>query len=336
VVCSCSGLSAASLLLFNGDVLGASCLMASTALHPKKTLTDPNNYWKLVLLSSFMMTSTIILGTQFGKDSRTENDDGVPIISPLAYSLGGLLVGFGTRIGNGCTSGHGVCGLARLSPRSFIAVITFMMTAIITVFLTSPTAPWAKSTEFLRTDNVSPVDSQLGMQITSLVVGAAVMAPFMFKGTVNQSKLGPAALSGSLFASGLAVSQMVLGSKLFGFLNVGGIADGSWDPTLMTVLGSACGISFISYQFTEHFSVVNHGNQLTCPLKADMFSVPTNKIIDINLVAGSAIFGIGWALALLCPGPALFLAATGHQGVIFQWLPAFFVGSMTAEKYKQA
>jgi uncharacterized membrane protein YedE/YeeE len=265
-----------------------------------------------------------------------ENDDGVPIISPLAYSLGGLLIGFGTRISNGCTSGHGVCGLARLSPRSFTAVITFMMTAIITVFLTSPTAPWAKSTEFLRTDSVLPVDSQLGMHMTSLVVGATVIAPLMFKGTVNQSKLGPAALSGFLFASGLAVSQMVVGSKLFGFLNVGGIADRSWDPTLMTVLGSACGISFISYQFTEHFSVVNHGNQLTCPLKADMFSVPTNKIIDINLVAGSAIFGIGWALALLCPGPALFLAATGHQGVIFQWLPAFFVGSMTAEKYKQA
>jgi uncharacterized membrane protein YedE/YeeE len=311
--------------------------MASTTLYPKKTLTDPTNYWKLVLLSSFMMTSTIILGTQFGKDSRTENDDGVPIVSSFAYSLGGLLVGFGTRIGNGCTSGHGVCGLARLSPRSFIAVMTFMMAAIITVFLTSPTAPWAKSTEFLRTDNVSPIDSQLGMQITSLVVGAALIAPFMFKGAVNQSKLGPAALSGSLFASGLAVSQMVHGSKLFGFLNVGGIADGSWDPTLVTVLGSAVGISFISYQFTEHFSVVNHGNKLTCPLlEAGKFSVPTNKTIDTNLVAGSAIFGIGWALALVCPGPALFLAAIGHQGIIFQWLPAFFVGSMTAEKYKQA
>jgi uncharacterized membrane protein YedE/YeeE len=310
--------------------------MASTALHPKKTLTDPNNYWKLVLLSSFMMTSTIILGPQFGKDSRTADDEGVPIVSPSAYSLGGLLVGFGTRIGNGCTSGHGVCGLARLSPRSFTAVMTFMIAAIVTVFLTSPTAPWAKSTELFRTDNISPVDSQLGMQITSLVVGVALIAPFMFKSAVNQSKLGPAAITGSLFASGLAVSQMVLGSKLFGFLNVGGIADGSWDPTLATVLGSAFGISFISYQFTEHFSVINHGNKLTCPIKADEFLVPTNRRVDTNLVAGSAIFGIGWALALLCPGPALFLAATGHQSVIFQWLPAFFVGSMIAEKYMQA
>nr|WP_295613276.1 YeeE/YedE thiosulfate transporter family protein [Chamaesiphon sp. GL140_3_metabinner_50] len=50
--------------------------------------------------------------------------------------IGGLLVGFGTRMGNGCTSGHGVCGLGRLSWRSLVAVITFLGTAMITVFVT--------------------------------------------------------------------------------------------------------------------------------------------------------------------------------------------------------
>jgi uncharacterized membrane protein YedE/YeeE len=50
--------------------------------------------------------------------------------------VGGFLVGVGTRMGNGCTSGHGVCGLGRLSFRSLVAVITFMITAIITVFIT--------------------------------------------------------------------------------------------------------------------------------------------------------------------------------------------------------
>lgn len=64
---------------------------------------------------------------------------------PLPSSLGsptvllviaGLLVGFGTRLSNGCTSGHGVCGLARLSPRSLVAVVVFMTTAAITVFIT--------------------------------------------------------------------------------------------------------------------------------------------------------------------------------------------------------
>ncbi len=60
----------------------------------------------------------------------------VSSFAPVAMIVGGFLVGVGTRMGNGCTSGHGVCGLGRLSFRSLVAVITFMITAIITVFIT--------------------------------------------------------------------------------------------------------------------------------------------------------------------------------------------------------
>ena len=56
-------------------------------------------------------------------------------LTPWAMIIGGFLVGFGTRMGSGCTSGHGVCGLGRLSMRSLVAVITFMITAILTVFV---------------------------------------------------------------------------------------------------------------------------------------------------------------------------------------------------------
>jgi uncharacterized membrane protein YedE/YeeE len=59
---------------------------------------------------------------------------GIP--TPLWIVIGGLLIGFGTRIGNGCTSGHGICGLARLSPRSFVAVGIFFGVAIVTVAVT--------------------------------------------------------------------------------------------------------------------------------------------------------------------------------------------------------
>ena len=54
---------------------------------------------------------------------------------PLLLVIAGLLVGFGTRMGNGCTSGHGVCGLGRLSVRSFAAVLAFMATAIVTTYI---------------------------------------------------------------------------------------------------------------------------------------------------------------------------------------------------------
>lgn len=57
--------------------------------------------------------------------------------TPMALiALAGLFVGFGTRMGNGCTSGHGVCGISRLSPRSLVATITFMTTGAVTVFFT--------------------------------------------------------------------------------------------------------------------------------------------------------------------------------------------------------
>jgi uncharacterized membrane protein YedE/YeeE len=56
--------------------------------------------------------------------------------SYITVITGGLLVGFGTRLGSGCTSGHGICGIARLSPRSIVATGVFMMTAIIVVALT--------------------------------------------------------------------------------------------------------------------------------------------------------------------------------------------------------
>ncbi|MDQ6437040.1 YeeE/YedE family protein [Mesorhizobium sp. LHD-90] len=65
---------------------------------------------------------------------------GVPIVQTVSSNLplmgaAGLLVGFGTALGSGCTSGHGVCGLSRLSPRSLAAVVTFMATAFLTVFV---------------------------------------------------------------------------------------------------------------------------------------------------------------------------------------------------------
>lgn len=55
--------------------------------------------------------------------------------SPVLLVIAGLLVGFGTRLGSGCTSGHGICGISRLSPRSFIATITFMLSGFMTVYI---------------------------------------------------------------------------------------------------------------------------------------------------------------------------------------------------------
>ena len=77
------------------------------------------------------------LGALAGPALLAEIPSAPPAVDLSAVGLvaAGLLVGIGTRIARGCTSGHGICGLARLSPRSFIAVGTFMATAIVTVFI---------------------------------------------------------------------------------------------------------------------------------------------------------------------------------------------------------
>jgi len=78
---------------------------------------------------------------------------------------------------------------------------------------------------------------------------------------------------------------------------------------------------------------------LECPLsqKKDggKFNVPTNKVIDRNLIIGEALFGLGWGIAGLCPGPAMFLAVAGYQNVLIRWWPSFYIGAFLAEKVKK-
>jgi hypothetical protein len=86
--------------------------------------------WRLAFIAGLIAAALIgpLLGTSGPARLASSN---------LAlYAIAGLLVGFGTRMGNGCTSGHGVCGFARISARSIVATLVFMATAIVTVALT--------------------------------------------------------------------------------------------------------------------------------------------------------------------------------------------------------
>ena len=100
------GLAAVVVLIFNGHILGASGILSHLFEAPHKACQDTSQFWKLVLLSTFLLTSTFILGPNYAIDNRIANGDtSVPLPSPLGYAVSGLLVGFGTRLGNGCTSG---------------------------------------------------------------------------------------------------------------------------------------------------------------------------------------------------------------------------------------
>lgn len=249
------GLSAAALLLFNGDILGASGLASSFVLTPRATLTNPKNQWKLCFVAAFALTTRLyvtLIDPEALKDERLGYAPNIPIVSPLGFVVGGFLVGFGTRLGNGCTTGHGICGLARLSLRSFTAVMSFMATGILSATSCSSTCPFHP---YLRTsyDTVAkhlPNDTTItiGTVLASLAAGAALPSVFRAipeKATADEKeelendyrKIGPSTISGALFSLGLVISKMTVSSKIYGFLNVKGMKDGTWDPTLVCVMG---------------------------------------------------------------------------------------------------
>jgi uncharacterized membrane protein YedE/YeeE len=133
------GLAAAVLWLGNGRIAGISGIFGQL-LPPARTVV-----WRLVFLVALVLgtlaASYLIPGLGVGGPGGQPAQlvgapASIPISTPLWIAIAGLLTGLGTKIGNGCTSGHGVCGLARLSIRSLVAVVIFFGVAIITVAVT--------------------------------------------------------------------------------------------------------------------------------------------------------------------------------------------------------
>lgn len=139
-------------------------------------------------------------------------------------------------------------------------------------------------------------------------------------------KMVGAAIAGAVFAVGLAVSKMVLPSKVIGFLDLSGFSDGTYDPSLILVMGAAIAVSFLSYQYKKHCCEV--------PLCAEEFNVPTNAVVDARLLIGAVVFGLGWGFGGVCPGPALFLAGNGVSTILFMWMPSYLAGSFLASLCK--
>ncbi|MCC5095053.1 MULTISPECIES: YeeE/YedE family protein [Xanthomonas] len=106
-------------------------------------------------------------------------------------------------------------------------------------------------------------------------------------------------LCGSLFGLGLIVSDMANPARVIAFLDV----TGAWDPSLALVIIGALIPSAIAYRWARARNT---------PLLAAALHVPQRRDIDRNLVIGAAVFGIGWGLAGVCPGPAVALLATGQ------------------------
>jgi len=110
-----------------------------------------------------------------------------------------------------------------------------------------------------------------------------------------------ALVSGTIFGLGLSISEMIQPQRVIGFLDI----TGNWDATLLFVMASALIVSFPCFNI----------RLLRRPVFAARFDLPAKCKIDKNLLMGSSIFGVGWGLAGLCPGPAIAALAIFSQQI---------------------
>jgi uncharacterized membrane protein YedE/YeeE len=111
-----------------------------------------------------------------------------------------------------------------------------------------------------------------------------------------------ALLAGLLFGAGLTISDMVNPARVQNFLDIAG----TWDPTLAFVMAGALAVAYPGYRLVLARSA---------PLAASSFQLPAARDIDSRLIVGAAVFGVGWGLAGICPGPAFADIVTFAPGV---------------------
>lgn len=128
--------------------------------------------------------------------------------------------------------------------------------------------------------------------------------------------------SGLVFGLGLVVSGMADPAKVLNFLDLAG----SWDPSLAFVMAGAVVVTFVGYRLAL---------ARKAPLLMESFDVPSAKDIDLRLVGGAAMFGIGWGIGGLCPGPALTALPLLAPGTLV-FVPAMLIGIWAGVRAREA
>ncbi len=143
------GFSLLLMIVFNGKIAGTSGVLGGVLI-PNK----PEVWWKSIYIVGMLLGGLVLRAAirwipvsvydllHMNRDQILPTSDSQTPLPLWAMLLGGFLVGFGTRYGNGCTSGHGLCGLARISPRSIVATTSFFVTGIVVASAVSMTSLW--------------------------------------------------------------------------------------------------------------------------------------------------------------------------------------------------
>ena len=309
-------------LYLKGRITGISGILYNLWFQEDKD----NNYWRWSFIYS-LLTCSMILAIIDLKYFYETQDIFVKDLSTIGYCLSGLLVGFGTKLANGCTSGHGVCGLPRFSKRSMVAVACFFLSAIALATFRHY-VPFLDEKDIVIKahlevkNNYIIIDyiyrgSFLGVMSGCYIIYIIIIICFRIKKNKNENLIACsnnnntdrsifkpkkdffisdillALLTGGLFGIGLVFSGMVKRNKVTNFLTM----YSNWDPSLLFIFGTVVAINIITFNLI--IKKVKFPKYCSKEL-----SLPNNKI-DLKLVFGSIIFGLGWGLGGMCPGPAI-------------------------------
>ncbi|WP_315802643.1 DUF6691 family protein [Bradyrhizobium sp. SZCCHNS3002] len=125
---------------------------------------------------------------------------------------------------------------------------------------------------------------------------------------------------GLVFGLGLLLSGMSNPEKVLDFLDFAAIRSGGWDPSLILVMAGAVGVAFIGFRLVF---------RRRRPVLGDQFHLPSSQVLDWRIATGPAIFGIGWGLAGICPGPAFVALGYGSPAVVL-FVTAMMIGMAAA------
>ena len=217
--------------------------------------------------------------------------------------VGGFLIGFGSKIGCGCTSGHGVMGVPRFSLRSIVATCTFMATAILTATYFHTSLLLDEGSSLWTNETANSIADMASYAVIAGAVGSVAV-------DVKRHARAAATtfVAGITFGLGLHVSGMTRASKLLNFLDISPLLKGdyaAWDPTMLVVMATAMAFNIVTFNFWLLPEGTQGADGKDAAIPGMKNCLPTKSKVTTGLVAGAALFGVGFGLSGVCVGPTV-------------------------------